>query len=144
MKRIPHVAACLFTCTLGSVCAQEPAPSHSKLEHRDNGNAALPQMPKDQRALAAYFRELASQEKALADSYERLATIYKKTKPLEGSNQASAREIENQYKRLAAVEATAATVAETVAAYHNRMADLAGSAPLEAARARIDSAAFHK
>lgn len=79
--------------------------------------------------LAEYFRDLAAREQALAKSYDRIAKIYKGRTPPPGLDPASAREMKNQYKRLAETEKRAAEAAETVAAYHARLADFVDRVP---------------
>jgi hypothetical protein len=78
MKRI------WISWTLGSGYAQEAASGSTRLKHRDNVSQAAASKPADDWFLATYFRELASQEKALADSYQRIGRDIKKTKPPAG------------------------------------------------------------
>jgi hypothetical protein len=144
MRWLSCVAALFFTWTLGYVCAQEPVSSNSKLKQRDSGASVAEKKPQDESSLAMYFRELASQEKALADSYQRIAVMYHNAKPPANIDPASVREVENQYKRLAATEAKAAATAATVADYHSRMAGVVDSPPPVATHIREDDAAFRK
>jgi hypothetical protein len=73
-------------------------------------------------SLAAYFGELASQERVLADSYSRLVAIYENKTPPPGTDGGSALEMTNQYKRLAEAGKRAAAAAARMAAYHTRVA----------------------
>jgi hypothetical protein len=82
----------------------------------------------DYLSLAARLSELASQERALANAYSRLAAIYENGVMPPGTDAASAREITDQYKRLAEAEKKAAAAAESVATYHSRVADRVGNA----------------
>ena len=95
--------------------------------------------------LAQYFRDLAAREQALAKSYERIAKIYKaKTLPA-GLDAAAAREMKNQYGRLAATERKAAEAATSLAAYHAHLADLVASLPgAEAKGPNPQDAAFRR
>ena len=104
-----------------------------------------PRAPEDHFHLAEYFRDLAAREQVLAKSYERIAKIYKaKTLPA-GLDAASAREIKNQYSRLAATERKAAEAAASLAAYHAHLADLVASLPgAEAKGPNPQDAAFRR
>jgi hypothetical protein len=141
MKQISCMAAFLFTWTLVSVGA--PPSSNSKMKQGDHFPSPAEKKPPD-RSLAVYFRDLASQERELADACGRIATIYRTAKPPAGLDAASAREFENQYQRFAETEATTAASAAAIAAYHIRMADAAGSASLAAARQRTHGASLRK
>ena len=81
-------------------------------------------------SLAVYFSELASQERSLADSYTRLAAIYKGKTPPPGTNDRTAREMAIHYKRLAETANKAAAAVETVAAHHNQVAEQVGDTPV--------------
>jgi hypothetical protein len=81
-------------------------------------------------SLAAYFSELASQERALADSYSRLAAIYIDKTPPPGTDTPTARELANQYSRVAEAAKKAAAAAASVAAYHSRLAEQVGDTPV--------------
>jgi len=104
-----------------------------------------PRAPEDHFHLAEYFRDLAAREQVLAKSYERIAKIYKaKTLPA-GLDAAAAREIKNQYSRLAATERKAAEAATSLAEYHAHLADLVASLPgVEAKEPNPQDAAFRR
>src|SRR5262249_35079828 len=76
--------------------------------------------------LAGYFRDLAFQEQALAESYERLAELYQVQSPPPGLDAAKARELSDQHRRLAEAERKAATTAAGIAAYDSRLAETIG------------------
>ena len=80
----------------------------------------------DHLLLARYFRDLASQEQALAESYERLAEIYQEQSPPPGLDAAKTRELNDQYRRLAEAERKGAVTAAGIAAYHSRLAEVIG------------------
>jgi hypothetical protein len=105
------------------VAAQQPAADDSKLIQSPRAisitNASTPE---DHLRLAEYFRDLATQEQALAESYDEIAAIYKKKTAPPGLDPASARKLRNQYQRLAETEKKAASTAENVSAYHSRLA----------------------
>ena len=83
----------------------------------------------DELSLAVYFGELAVQERALADSYGRVAAVYNdKTSP-PGTDDATARELKIHYRRLAEAAKKAAEAVEGVAAYHCRLAAQLGHTP---------------
>lgn len=84
----------------------------------------------DHLSLAAYFGDLASQERALADSYSRLEAIYTDKTPPLGTDDATARELKIHYRRLAEAANQAAAAIESVAAYHSRVAAQVGHAPV--------------
>lgn len=85
---------------------------------------------KDHLCLAAYFGELASQERELADSYSRLAAIYNDKTPPPGTDDASAREMAIHYRRVAEAAKKAAAAVESVSAYHSRVAEQVGDTPV--------------
>jgi hypothetical protein len=101
--------------------------------------------PEEHLHLAQYFRDLASQEQALAKSYERIAKIYKEKTLPPGLDAALAREMKNQYRRLADTEKRAAEAAVAVAAYHARLAELVERLPIETAKpANPQDSAFRR
>ena len=81
-------------------------------------------------SLAPYFNELASQERDLADTFSRLAAIYRVKTPPRGTGDATAREMAVQYRRMAEAAKKAAEAAASVAAYHGRVARQAGYTPV--------------
>ena len=104
-----------------------------------------PATPENHFDLAEYFRDLAAREQALAKSYEQIAKIYKAKLSPAGLDAAAAREIRNQYKRLAETEKMAAEAATTAAAYHARLAVLVERLPAETAKhANPQDAAFRR
>ena len=148
MKSRLTVTVLLFLCLSAtkSASAQQPAAESPKPAHGlspnsiDNGS-----MPEDHFLLAKYFRELAAREQALAKSYDHIATIYRERSLPPGLDQASTREMKNQYKRLAETEKKAAEAATTVAEYHARLAELVERLPAEAAKqANPQDAAFRR
>jgi len=94
--------------------------------------------------LADYFKDLASQEQALAESYARIATMYKEKTPPAGLDAAAASELRKQYKRLADTETKAAAAATNLAAYHVRLAELTAHEPVPPKRPRPDESAFRR
>jgi hypothetical protein len=101
--------------------------------------------PEEHFHLAKYFRDLAAQELALAKSYERMAKVYKDKSLPSALDPAVAREIKNQYRRLADTEKRAAEAAATVAAYHARMAEFVERIPVEATKqANPQDSAFRR
>jgi hypothetical protein len=104
-----------------------------------------PATPENHFHLADYFRDLAAREQALAKSYEEIAKTYKAKILPAGLDAASAREIREQFRRLAATERKAAEAAATIAQYHARQAELVDRLPDEAARhANPQDAAFRR
>jgi hypothetical protein len=129
-----------------SLPAQEPAAGNPKLT-RDLSPFSIDTVstPKEHLRLAGYFRDLAAQEQALAKSYDRIAKIYKDKILPPGLDPALAREMKNQYRRLAATEKRAAEAATTVAAYHARLAELVDRLPVAAAKqANPQDSAFRR
>jgi len=94
--------------------------------------------------LADYFKDLASQEQALAESYTRIATMYKEKTPPAGLDAAAASELRKQYKHLAETESRAAEAATNLAAYHVRLAELTAHEPVPPKRPRPDESAFRR
>jgi hypothetical protein len=125
---------------------QEPAVANPKAPQSPRQPlVATANAPEDHLSLAVYFRELASQEEALAKSYDHLARIYKEKVLPAGLDAVSAREMKDQYKRLAEVEKKAAAAAATIAAYHTRLAELVVHSPTAAEHTRPrDASAFRR
>ena len=73
--------------------------------------------------LAGYFRDLASQEQALAESYERIAAMYKENAQHQGADPPPVAEMDNEYRRLAEIERRAAKLTASLADYHGRVAE---------------------
>jgi len=105
-----------------------PTASPSTLSAHD------PATPENHFHLAEYFRDLAAREQALAKSYEQIAKIYKAKLSPAGLDAAAAREIRDQYKRLAATEKRAAEAATTASAYHARLAEMVERLPVQATK----------
>lgn len=102
--------ASVFLLTPGIVPAQEPASTI--------GIAA-----EDHLSLAGYFRGLASQEQALAESYEHIAALYRENSQHPGACLIPAAEMENQYRRIDEIERRAAKLTASLADYHDRLAE---------------------
>jgi hypothetical protein len=124
------IAASVFLVAQEIIPAQEPVSNASKPPRHEDKGPTTGNAPKDHLSLADYFRELASQEHALAESHEHIATLYKEKAPPVGLDPASAREMKKQYKRLAEIATKAAQAADNLAEYHSRLAELASHAPL--------------
>ena len=111
----------------------------------ENGSQSAAAAAQASLNLATYYCELAAQEEALAESYERLAAIYQEATPAPGLDDVSAREIKVSYQRLAETEKKAATAAAKTAAYHRRLAELVGLAPAPVVKhAKLDDSAFRR
>jgi hypothetical protein len=117
--------------------SQEPESSSKPLP-------AMATIPKDQPALVNYFRNLSSQEEALAESYHRIARLYQEETVPPGLNRASAREMKNQYKRLAHTAEKAAAAAASIAGYHARLAELTRRLPAAARLPNPQDSAFRR
>jgi len=128
-----------------SVSAQQPtAGSPKPAQSPSPYSIDTASTPEDHFRLAEYFRDLAAREQALAKSYDRIAKVYKdKTLP-SGLDPALAREMKNQYRRLAETEKRAAEAAATVAAYHARLAELVDHLPLAAKQPNPQDTAFRR
>jgi hypothetical protein len=129
-----------------SVPAQQPAANITKpAQSTAKSPITTASTPEDHFRLAEYFRDLAAREQALAKSYERIAKIYKDRTLPTGLDPASARELKNQYRRLAETEKRAAEAAATVAGYHARLADLVDHLPVPPAKqANPQDSAFRR
>lgn len=73
--------------------------------------------------LGQYFDELALQEQRWAQSYKRLASLYREKEPPLGLDATSTGEVRKQYTRLAEIDSKAAKAIEDLAAYHRRQAE---------------------
>jgi hypothetical protein len=108
----------------GIIPAQERASNTSKPAHRDEKASAVSSVAEDHFSLGGYFRDLASQEQAMAESYEHIAALYKENAPPQGVNPVPATEMENQYRRLAEIERRVANLTASLADYHSRLAEI--------------------
>jgi hypothetical protein len=115
------VAASALLLAPGIIPAQEPA-NYSKPAHRENGASTISIVAEDHLSLAGYFRDLASQVQALAESYEHIAALYKENAQHQGADLVQAAEMENQYRRLDEIERRAAKLTASLADYHDRLA----------------------
>jgi hypothetical protein len=117
------VAAGIFIVALGNMPAQERASITSKPANREEKASTVSIVAEDHLSLAGYFRDLASQEQALAESYEHIAALYKENAQHQGADPGPAAEMENQYRRLAEIERRAAKLTASLAEYHSRLAE---------------------
>ena len=117
------VAAGVVTVAPVIIAAQERALNTSKPAHREEKASIVSIVAEDHRSLAGYFRDLASQELALAESYEHIAALYKENAQHQGADPVPAAEMENQYRRLAQIERRAAKLTASLADYHSRLAE---------------------
>jgi hypothetical protein len=117
-------AAGAFIVALGNISAQERALNISNPAHREEKATTISIVAEDHFTLAGYFRDLASQEQALAESYEHIAALYKENVQHQGADPAPAAEMENQYRRLAVIERRAAKLTASLADYHSRQAEV--------------------
>jgi hypothetical protein len=117
------VVAGVFIVALGNMPAQERASITSKPANREEKASTVSIVAEDHLSLAGYFRDLASQEQALAESYEHIAALYKENAQHQGADPGPAAEMENQYRRLAEIERRAAKLTASVAEYHGRLAE---------------------
>jgi len=108
----------------GIIPAQERASNTSKPAHREEKASTVSIVAEDHLSLAGYFRDLASQEQALAESYEHIAALYKENAQHQGADPFPEAEMENQYRRLADVERRAAKLTASLADYHSRLAEV--------------------
>jgi hypothetical protein len=119
------------------IAASQPVTGQDK-----KANAKIAQSPgaisTDHRRLADYFRDLAAQEKALAESYDRMAKIY--------AGETAARELTNEFQRLAETEKRAAASAEGIAACYRDLATKveSTSAPAPENHVRYEDNAFRR
>jgi hypothetical protein len=117
------VAAGVFIVALGNIPAQERALNTSKPANRKEKASTVSIVAEDHVSLAGYFRNLASQEQALAESYEHIAALYKENAQHQGADPVRAAEMENQYRRLAEIERRAAKLTTSLADYHSQLAE---------------------
>jgi hypothetical protein len=118
------VAAGVFIVALGNIPAQERALNTSKPANREEKASSVSIVAEDHVSLAGYFRNLASQEQAMAESYEHIAALYKENAPPQRVDPVPATEMENQYRRLADIERRAAKLTASLADYHGRLAEV--------------------
>jgi hypothetical protein len=118
------VAAGVLIVTPGIISAQEPVSNTSKPAHRKERFSTVNIGADDHLSWAGYFRDLASQEQALAESYEHIAALYKENAQHRGAEAAPAIEMENQYRRLAEIERRAANLTASLADYHSSLAEV--------------------
>jgi hypothetical protein len=116
------VAAGVVIVAPGIIPAQERASNTSIPVHLEEKASTVSIVAEDHLSLAGYFRDLASQEQALAESYEHIAALYKENPQHQGADPVPA-EMENQYRRLAEIERRAAKLTESLADYHGRLAE---------------------
>jgi hypothetical protein len=107
----------------GIIPAQERASNTSKPAHRDEKASAVSSVAEDHFSLGGYFRDVASQEQAMAESYEHIAALYKENAQHQGAGAVPAAEMENQYRHLAEIERRAAKLTDSLADYHSRLAE---------------------
>jgi hypothetical protein len=117
------VAAGVVFVVAGVIPAQERASNTSKPAHREEKASTVNIVAEDHLTLAGYFRDLASQKEALAESFEHIAALYKGNAPPPGVDPVPAAEMENQYRRLAEIERRAAKLTASLADYHGRLAE---------------------
>lgn len=117
------VAAGVLIVAPGIISAQEPVSNTSQRAHREERASTVNIGAEDHLSLAGYFRDLASQEQALAESYEHIAALYKENAQHQGAYPVPATEMENQYRRLAEIERRAAKLTASLADYHSRLAE---------------------
>ena len=118
------VAAGVVFVAPGIIPAQERALNTSSPAHREQMSSTVSIVAEDHFSLAGYFRALASQEQALAESYEHIAALYKENAQHQGAEPVSAAEMENQSRRLAEIERKVATLTASLADYHSRLAEV--------------------
>jgi hypothetical protein len=117
------VAAGIVIVVPGIISAQERALNTSNPAHREEKASTVRIVAEDHFSLAGYFRDLASQEQALAESYEHIAALYKENAQHQGADPVAAAEIENQYMHLAEIERKSAKLTASLADYHSRLAE---------------------
>jgi hypothetical protein len=117
------VAAVVVIVAPGIMSAQERALNTSKPANREEKASRVSIVAEDHLSLAGYFRDLASQEQALAESYEHVAALYKEYAQHQGADSVRAAEMENQFSRLAEIERRAAKLTAGLADYYTRLAE---------------------
>jgi len=142
-RQFTTIACSVFFLTaLQPVPAREPASQSDPIQKPVPAANATAGVSEDQFKLEEYFRQLASEEHALAESYARLAALWKHQTLPANLDPAAAREIRNHYRRLAEIEEKAATAAAAAAEHHKRLAAQMGQLPVAAEQLRPVAAAF--
>ncbi len=118
------VAAGIVIVAPEIISAQERALNTSNPAHLEEKASTVSIVAEDHVILAKYFRDLPSQEQAMAESYEHIAALYKETAQHQGANPVAATEMENHYRRLADIERRAAKLTASLADYHCRLAEV--------------------
>jgi hypothetical protein len=121
--QLTRAVAGVFIVALGNISAQERALNTSKPANHEEKTSTVSIVAEDHVSLAGYFRDLASQEQALAESYEHIAALSKENAQHKGADPVPATEMENEYRRLAEIERRAAKLTASLADYHSRLAD---------------------
>jgi hypothetical protein len=121
--QLTRAVAAVVIVVPGILSAQERALNTSNPAHREGTASTVSLVAEDRFTLAGYFRDLASQEQALAESYEHIAALYKQNAQHQGADAVPAAEMENQYRHLAEIERRAAKLTESLADYHSRLAE---------------------
>ena len=117
------VAVSVLLLAPGIIPAQERASNTSKPAHREEKASTVSIVAEDHLSLAGCFRDLSSQEQALAESYEHIAAVYKENAQHQSADAGPAAEMENQFRRLAEIERRAAKLTASLADYHVRLAE---------------------
>ena len=140
LRRTPGLS--VLALARGIIPAHEPVSNTSKLARREDKVSTTSSAPLDHLSLENHFRDLASQERALAESYEHLAALYKQ-KP-QGLDPASARKMKNLYRRLAEIQRKAARAAQNLAEYHSGVVELMSHTPAVPKRSNPAFSSFGK
>ena len=120
---LTRAVAAIVIVVPGILSGQERALNTSNPAHREGTASTVSLVAEDHLTLAGYFRDLASQEQALAESYEHIAALYKENAQHQGAGAVPAAEMENQYRHLAEIERRAAKLTDSLADYHSRLAE---------------------
>jgi len=120
---LTRAVAAIVIVVPGILSAQERALNTSNPAHREGTASTVSLVAEDHLTLAGYFRDLASQEQALAESYEHIAALCKENAQHQGADAVPAAEMENQYRHLAEIERRAAKLTDSLADYHSRLAE---------------------
>lgn len=128
----------------GPAVAQEGVANNAKASQAQHAGIAAASPVADHAHLSDYFRDLASQEQALAESYARIATLYKEKVPLPGLDPATTDELRKQCRHLAETGRKAAAAATYMAAYHVRLAALTAHEPAPPKHTTPDESAYRK
>jgi hypothetical protein len=121
--QLTRAVAGVFIAALGNIPAQERALNTSKPANREERASTVSIVAEDHSSLAGYFRDLASQEEALAESYEHIAALYKENAQHQGADLGPGAEMESQFRRLVEIERKAANLTASLADYHGRLAE---------------------